>query len=66
MDAARKIGRSGRSGVETAKQDKEQQESPIVWTHCPKCGDTWTVQSVLVPGKCRICGGKPKLQEVVF
>jgi len=52
--------------VETAKEEKEQQASPIVWTQCPKCGDTWTVQSVLVPGKCRICGGKPKLQEVVF
>jgi hypothetical protein len=53
--------------VEEVQEEKQQQESaPIVWTHCPKCGDTWTVQTVLVPGKCRICGGKPKIQEVVF
>jgi hypothetical protein len=59
--------RRRRSKVENVKEEKEQQESsPIVWTYCPKCGDTWTVQSVLVAGKCRICGGKPKLQEVVF
>jgi rubrerythrin len=57
----------GRSRVEEVQEEKQQQESaPIVWTHCPKCGDTWTVQTVLVPGKCRICGGKPKIQEVVF
>jgi len=49
------------------KEEKEQQEvSAIVWTYCPKCGDTWTVQDIVVPGKCRICGGKSKFQEVVF
>lgn len=50
------------------KEEKEQQEtgSTIVWTCCPKCGDTWSTQAVIIPGKCRVCGGKPKLQKVVF
>ncbi len=64
MNAAPK---EGKKKMEPATEQKNQQEaSPIVWTHCPKCGDTWTVKAVLIPGKCRICGGKPKLQEVVF
>jgi hypothetical protein len=64
MEAAVKRGRKTK---EMPIEEKEQKDaSPIVWTHCPKCGDTWTVKTVLVPGKCRICGGKPKLQEVVF
>jgi hypothetical protein len=59
--------RGRKAGVETVKEDKEQQDAaPIVWTYCPKCGDTWTVQTVVVTGKCRICGGKSKYQEVVF
>jgi len=53
--------------VEIMKEEKEQQEAaPIVWTYCAKCGDTWTLQTVVVQGKCRLCGGKSKHQEVVF
>jgi|1185.fasta_scaffold471146_1 hypothetical protein len=48
------------------EENQQHEDTPIVWTHCPKCGDTWTLQSVLTPGKCRICGGKPQTQEVVF
>lgn len=64
MSAVRK---GGTKRVDNDKQDNGQQAPvPIVWTHCTKCGDTWTLQTMLVPGKCRVCGGKPKLQEVVF
>lgn len=65
--AAMKPQSHGRkSRVERVKEEKEQEAAPIVWTYCSKCGDSWTVQTVVVPGKCRICGGKSKFQEVVF
>ena len=40
-------------------------EFVIVWTSCTKCGDTWGTQAVTVQGRCRICGGKAKAQEVI-
>jgi rubrerythrin len=38
----------------------------VVWTHCAKCGDTWVTKAVLRPGKCPVCGSKPKSQKRVF
>ncbi len=65
METARTRGRK-KGEMPTEQKEQQQDPSPIIWTHCPKCGDTWTVKDMLIPGKCRICGGKPKSQEVVF
>jgi rubrerythrin len=55
-----------RSSRVLGEEMEDKEGSTIFWTSCPKCGDTWTTKSVLQPGKCPICGGKPKSQQQVF
>jgi rubrerythrin len=43
-----------------------EEGAKIFWTHCSKCGDIWTAKWVMQPGKCPVCGGKPKSQKQVF
>lgn len=45
--------------------EQEQDSRQVVWTNCPQCGNTCGMKSVLTPGKCPVCGGKPKNQKVM-
>jgi len=45
-------------------KEQEQDLRQVVWTNCPQCGNTWVMKTVFTPGKCPVCGGKPKAQKV--
>ncbi|HEY3301922.1 MAG TPA: hypothetical protein VGL70_00150 [Candidatus Binatia bacterium] len=46
-------------------KEQEQDLRQVVWTNCPQCGNTWVTKAVLIPGKCPVCGGKPKAQKAM-
>jgi len=46
-------------------KEQEQDLRQVVWTNCPQCGNIWVTKAVLTPGKCPVCGGKPKAQKAV-
>ena len=53
-------------GIVVTSEKPDEQDSKIVLTRCPKCGDVWTTRAVAPTGKCPVCGGKVKVQKVVF
>ena len=57
-----------RGATKNFEMSKEQERDArqVVWTNCPKCGSIWVTKAVLIPGKCPVCGGKPKTQKVVM